>query len=179
MKKINISIFGEKNIGKTTLIKNYIDEKKIRDMKDKGSYYSFTKSFRDGNSLKLNLYEFSDVPNKTKDLASHQCIIIMFDMTNRKAFEDVLDKWVKFLRDIKYGNTIILFGTKNLNDKEALPMTDEEEIKELIEVAEIKGTFHDIGNKDSKDISSLIDNLIESSYEEAKNNMNKKDCLIF
>ena len=178
--KLNISIFGEKNVGKSKLIKDYITEKNFGDLKDKGGYISFNKPFRDGNSMKLNLYEYSDIPDKKiKDIASHQCIIIMFDMTSRKAFEDVLDKWVKFLREIKYSNSIILFGTINYNNPKALPMTDEEEIKELIEVAEIKGIFHDIGNKDSKAKNELIDNLIETSYEEAKNNMKNKDCMIF
>ena len=41
----------------------------------------------------------------------------MFDMTSRRAFEDVLDKWIKFLREIKYNNSIILFGTINYNNK--------------------------------------------------------------
>ncbi len=179
-KNLNISIFGEKNVGKSKLIKDYVTEKNFGDLKDKGGYISFNKPFRDGNSMKLNLYEYSDIPDKKlKDIAAHQCIIIMFDMTSRKAFEDVLDKWVKFLREIKYNNTIILFGTINYNNTNSLPMTDEEEIKELIEVAEIKGTFHDIGNKDSKAKNELIDNLIETSYEEAKNNINKKDCVVF
>ena len=101
--KLNISIFGEKNVGKSKLIKDYITEKNFGDLKDKGGYISFNKPFRDGNSMKLNLYEYSDIPDKKiKDIASHQCIIIMFDMTSRKAFEDVLDKWVKFLREKLY-----------------------------------------------------------------------------
>ena len=130
--------------------------------------------------MKLNIYEYSDIPDKKgKDIANHQCVIIMFDMTTRKSFEDVLDKWIKFLREIKYTNSIILFGTINPNDKKALPMTDAEEIKYLIEVTEIKGKFYDIGNKNNKEISALIDELIETSYEEAKTNMNKKDCIIF
>ena len=58
-------------------------------------------------------------------------------------------------------------------------MTDAEEIKYLIEVTEIKGKFYDIGNKNNKEISALIDELIETSYEEAKTNMNKKDCVIY
>ena len=177
---LNISIFGEKNVGKSTLIKDYITEKNFGNIKEKGSYISFIKPFRDGNSMKLNLYEFSDIPDKkSKDIASHQCIIIMFDMTSRRAFEDVLDKWIKFLREIKYNNSIILFGTVNYNDKNALPMTDEKEINSLIEVTGIKGSFHDIGSKNSKEKNSLIDNLIESSYEEAKNNIKEKDCIIF
>ena len=128
--------------------------------------------------MKLNIYEYSDIPDKkAKDIANHQCVIIMFDMTERKSFEDVLDKWIKFLREIKYTNTIILFGTTN--NKNALPMTDKEEIEYLIEVTEIKGEFYDIGNKTEKEKCDLIDSLIESSYEDAKNNLNKKDCIIY
>ena len=179
-KNLNISIFGEEKIGKSKLINDYIKGKNFSDVKDKGGYISFTKPFSDGNSMKLNLFEYSEIPEKKiKDIATHQCIIIMFDMTVRKAFEDVLDKWIKFLREIKYNNTIILFGTNNLKDPKALPMTDEEEIKELIEVAEIKGSFHDIGKYNTKEKIEVIDNLIETSYEDAKNNMNKKDCLIY
>jgi hypothetical protein len=70
-------------------------------------------------------------------------------------------------------------NTKNPAEPNALPMTDEEEIKALIDVTEIKGQFFDIANKNSKEISNLIDQLIETSYEEAKSNMNKKDCVIY
>ena len=177
---ISISIFGEKDVGKSTLIKDYITERKFGNIKDnKGGCMSFTKPFKDKNSVKLNLYEFSEIPEKKKEIAAQQCIIIMFDMTSRKAFEDVLDKWVKFLRDIKYSNTIILFGTQNYKKEKPIIMTDEEEINELIDVAKIKGTFHNIGNKNTKEKNELIDNLIETSYEEAKTNQNKKDCIIF
>ena len=180
MKKIslNITIFGEKEIPKLDLIQTYINDRKFGERKQKKDGLSFVKTFRDSNSMKLNIYEYSDIPDKkAKDIANHQCVIIMFDMTERKSFEDVLDKWIKFLREIKYTNTIILFGTTN--NKSALPMTDKEEIEYLIEVTEIKGEFYDIGNKTEKEKCDLIDSLIESSYEDAKNNLNKKDCIIY
>ena len=180
MKKIslNITIFGEKEIPKLDLIQTYINDRKFGERKQKKDGLSFVKTFRDSNSMKLNIYEYSDIPDKkAKDIANHQCVIIMFDMTERKSFEDVLDKWIKFLREIKYTNTIILFGTTN--NKNALPMTDKEEIEYLIEVTEIKGEFYDIGNKTEKEKCDLIDSLIESSYEDAKNNLNKKDCIIY
>ena len=180
MKKIslNITIFGEKDIPKLELIQTYIKDRNFGDRKPKKDGLSFVKTFKDTNSMKLNIYEYSDIPDKkAKDIANHQCVIIMFDMTERKSFEDVLDKWIKFLREIKYTNTIILFGT--VNDKNALPMTDKEEIEYLIEITEIKGTFYDIGNKTEKEKCDLIDSLIETSYEEAKNNLNKKDCIIY
>ena len=177
--KLNISIFGEKDLGKTTLINDYINEKKYK-KKDKNGYISFSKSFRDGNSIKMYLYEFSNIPTTNKkDIVSHQCIIIMFDMTSRSSFEQVLNEWIKFLKEIKYSNSIILFGTKKYNEEDnRLPKTDEQEIVELIETVKIKGKFYDIMNKNKSEKSNLIESLIETSYEEAKNNMNKKDCII-
>ena len=177
--KLNISILGEKDIGKTTLINDYINVNNFQ-KKEKAGHISFSKSFRDGNSMKLYLYEFSNIPTNKKDLVSNQCIIIMFDMTSRSSFEQVLNEWIKFLKEIKYNNSIILFGTKKFNEEgNRLPKTDEQEITELIEIAKIKGKFYDIMNKNQKEKTDLIDSLIETSYEEAKNNMNKKDCIIF
>ena len=177
--KLNISIFGEKDIGKTTLINDYININNFK-KKDKTGYISFTKSFRDGNSMKMYLYEFSNIPTKQKDIVNNQCIIIMFDMTSRSSFEQVLNEWIRFLREIKYNNSIILFGTKKFNEEnKRLPKTDEQEIVELIETTKIKGKFYDIMNKNQKEKTDLIDSLIETSYEEAKNNLNKKDCIIF
>ena len=177
MKSLNITILGEKDIGKTKLIDEYTENK--YEKKQKGSAVSFHKTFKDSNKMKLSLYEFSDIPDKKKDIASHHCVIIMFDMTSRVDFENVLDKWIKLLREIKYNNSIILFGTRNFKKQNALPMTDEREIKDLISVTGIKGDFYDIGNKSKEEKNALIDNLIETSYEDAKNNMNKKDCIIF
>ena len=175
---LSITILGEKNVGKSTLINDYITQENINRTKAKTDHISILKFF-DKKWMKLNLYEFSDVPERKKDIANHHCVIIMFDMTNRQSFEDVLDKWIKFLRQINYVNTIILFGTKNYNDKEALPMTDENEINELIKVASINGTFHYIGDKTKEQKNNLIDQLIETTYNQAKNNKNSKDCIIF
>ena len=54
-------------------------------------------------------------------------------------------------------------------------MTDEAEIKDLIQVADIKGEFYDIGNKTKEEKNKLIDELIEKAYEDAKNNVNKNN----
>ena len=175
---LSITILGEKNVGKSTLINDYITQENINRTKAKTDHISILKFF-DKKWMKLNLYEFSDVPERKKDIANHHCVIIMFDMTNRQSFEDVLDKWIKFLRQINYVNTIILFGTKNYNDKEAFPMTDENEINELIKVASINGTFHYIGDKTKEQKNNLIDQLIETTYNQAKNNKNSKYCIVF
>ena len=175
---LNITVFGEENVGKSKLINDYINQKNITKKKLKSDYITFQKSI-DKVPTTLNLYEYSEVPERKKDIGNHHCVIILFDMTNRQSFEDILDKWIKFLRQLNYSNTIILFGTKNYDDTEALPMTDEKEINDLIDVASINGTFHYIGDKSTEEKNQLIDQLIESTYNQAKNNKNNKDCVIF
>ena len=175
---LSITILGEKKVGKSKLINDYISQQNISKTKTKSDHISILKII-DNIWMKLNLYEFSDVPEKRKDIANHHCVIIMFDMTKRQSFEDILDKWIKYLRQINYTNTIILFGTKNYNDDEAFPMTDEKEINELIQIASINGTFHYIGDKTTEQKNNLIDQLIETTYNQAKNNKNNKDCIVF
>ena len=63
-------------------------------------------------------------------------------MTSRQAFEDILDKWITYLRQINYNNAIILFGTKNYNDNDALPMTDKEKVESLLQKATKNGIFY-------------------------------------
>ncbi len=175
---LNISVFGDKNVGKSKLIEDYTSQPSISKTKKKQDFISFQKTV-DKITMKLTIYEYSDVPKAKKDIANHHCVIIIFDMTSRQSFEDVLDKWVKYLRQINYVNTIILLGTNNYNDKDALPMTDEKEINDLIDVASINGSFHYIGDKTTEQKNKLIDDLIESTYKQAQTNKNNKDCNIF
>lgn len=176
---LNITILGDKGTGKSHFINNYIVTGKFKSNKDKKNCISFIKTIGDQINVKLNIYEYTETNEKSsKDLQNNQCIIIMFDMTSRTSFEDVLDKWIKYLREAKYSNTIILLG--NIINKNALPMTDEEEIKELIDVTEINGKFYDIGRLNDQEKANLIDKLINAAYEESKNSKGKKeDCNIF
>ena len=175
---LNITIFGEKGVGKSKLIEDYTSQKNITKAKKNKDIISFQKTVSDV-LMKLNLFEYTEVPEKKKDIANHHCVIIMFDMTSREAFENVLDKWIKYLRQINYTNTIILLGTNNYNDKDALAMTDEKEINDLIDIASINGSFHYIGDKTTEQKNQLIDQLIENAYNQAKNNKNNKDSNIF
>ena len=170
--EIHVSILGEPEIKKLDLMRDYIKANNINEVKPKKGRLSFIM-----NSTKVKIYEFNDIPDKkTKDILNNQCIIIAFDMTKRKSFTDILDKWIKYLRDIKYSNQIILFGTGN---KDSLLMTDAQEINYLIEITGIKGEFFDLRNMEKPGINKLIDDLIVKLFEYAQSNVNKKDCVIF
>ena len=170
--EIHVSIFGEEQIPKLDIIRYYLKKNNISEIKPKKGRICFYV-----NSSKVKIYEFSDTHDKkNKDLPNNQCVIIIFDMTNRKSFTNVLDVWIKHLREMKYNNQVVLFGIGN---KDALIMTDQQEINYLIEITRIKGCFHDLRNKEKDDICSIIDNLIEKIFEIAKNNTHQKDCKIF
>ena len=174
--KLNITILGEKNVGKSKLINDYA---KVQDLStNKKQNITITKTM-DKDQLKLNLFEFSEIKERKKEISNHHCVIIMFDMTSRQAFEDILDKWITYLRQINYNNAIIPFGTKNYNDNDALPMTDKEEVESLLQKATKNGIFHYIGDKTTEEKNELIDKLIEETYSQTNNNKNNKDCIIF
>ena len=172
LSEIHLSILGEKEIPKLDLIRYYLQSNNISEIKPKAGrlYFEIDKT-------KVKIYEYSETQDiKNKDLVTNQCVIIIFDMTKRKSFMDVLDKWIKYLREIKYNKKIILFGTGN---KDALTMTDSQEVNYLIEISQIQGEFYDLRNMEKPQICKLIDRLIEKIFEQSKSNVNKKECNIF
>ena len=171
--EIHVSIFGPNEIPKLDLIKYYLKTNNINEIKPKpGRLYFEIKP------TKVKIYEYSEVPTdkKKKDIPNNPCVIILFDMTKRQSFVEILDKWIKYLRELKYENKIILFGTGKKGD---LIMTDEKEINYLIEITRIKGEFYDLRNMDKEGICKLIDTLIEKIFKLAQNNTGKKGCTIF
>ena len=63
----------------------------------------------------------------------------------------------KIFKRKKYTNAIILFLTVNPDNKNALAMTDQEEIKYLIDATEVKGEFYDIAKRPKrKNVKLLI-----------------------
>lgn len=169
---INVSILGENDLPKIELINDYLKNNNINVLNQKEGPLSFNI-----NKIKAKIYDYCETQEiKSKNIINNQCVIIIFDMTKRKSFLDILDKYIKYLKEIKYNNPIILFG---MGDKNDLAMTDEQEINYLIELTKIKGQFFDLRNLDKEGISKLIDKLIEKIFQFAQNKTNKKDCVIF
>ena len=174
-------ILGQKNIGKTALIKDYINSSKsIHHKKEKEGKISFFKELESSQQFKITINKYSEKSEKIiNTINESQCVFILFDMANRKSFEKLLDDWLIFLRDsCHYKGLVFIFG-KHYDKKEPL-MTDEEEIKEMIKVSEVECSFYNIGNNEIEENNKIIDQLISHAVENAKtNNANKKDCVIF
>ena len=176
---VKVAFLGDPKIGKSEFIKNYAGEKSItKEKKDKGPHFVFNNRL-ENYEFKINIYEFSDTEKHTNIVKDCQCVFILFDMTKREAFERLLDTWIIFLRDTSgYKGKIIILGTY-LNEKDFLT-TDENEVKELIQVCDINGEFHAIGTKSNEEKRELIKGFINaacSQYVQGKKN--NDDCLIF
>ena len=180
---LKLIILGDKGIGKTTLIKEYLQlpnsNKDKKDKEKEREKYTFSQEI-DSTQLKITIYEFSERNEKiTKDINDCHCVLILFDMSNRKSFENLLDIWLLYLRDIcHYKGLVFIFG--NHGEKAKPLMTDEDEIKEMIKVSEVKCQFYNIGKNETFENNEIINKLIGDAFELSKNsNLNKKDCVIF
>jgi len=128
--------------------------------------------------FKINIYEFSDTEKRSNIVKDCQCVFILFDMTKREAFERLLDTWIIFLRDTSgYKGKIIILG--NYQNESDFLTTDEEEVKELIQVCEINGEFHKIGTKSNEEKRELIKEFINNACNQYVQGKKQDDCLIF
>ena len=174
---LKLIILGQKYVGKTALIKEYIkSSKSIHQKKEKEGKISFIKELDSSQQFKITINRFSEKSEKIiNTINESQCVVILFDMASRKSFENLLDDWLIFLRDsCHYKGQVFIFG-KHCDKNEPL-MTDEIEIKEMIKISEVESTFYNIGNNEIEENNEIIDQLISKAVENAKtNSSNKKD----
>ena len=179
---LKLVILGDKGLGKSILIDNYLSlSKSIKQVKKENyTKISFIKQLPSLEELKIQIRSFSETNDKTLINAINEshCTLILFDMGSRSSFEDLLTKWLIFLREgCHYKGLVFIFGKHQ--DENQLLKTDEKEINEMIKVSEVECSFFNIADKSNEDINKIIDELIVNSVENAKNNQNKKDCYIF
>ena len=159
---MKVAFLGDPKVGKSNFIKNYAGEGSVtKDKKEKGPHFVFLNRL-ENYEFKINIYEYSDTEKHSSVIKDCQCVFILFDMTKREAFERLLDNWIIFVRDTSgYKGKIIILGNYN-NEKDFLT-TDEDEVKELIEVCDINGEFHRIGIKTNEEKKELIKGFINAA----------------
>ena len=175
---VKVAFLGDPKIGKSEFIKNYAGENSItKEKREKGPHFIFLNRL-ENYEFKINIYEFSDTEKHSNIIKDCQCVFILFDMTRREAFERLLDTWIIFLRDTSnYKGKIIILG--NYSKEDDFLTTDEEEVKELIQVCEINGEFHKIGTKSNEEKRELIKGFINNACTLYVQGKKQDDCVIF
>jgi GTPase SAR1 family protein len=189
-KKIfRICVLGDNKVGKSFFINSYltsVSQKCIKLFNDKNKI-EITKQFKNQNYV-IKITEFSSKEDKNikEKLDESNCVFIIFSMIDRDSFDNLYNKWIIYLREvIHYDRLIIILGNYfNINLKNKFLITDEDEMKKLSEISEVKFIFYEIGNKTKDEKIELIDNLIKEAEEyEIKEGISDKKknekCQIF
>ena len=173
---MRIGLFGDEKVGKTSILKSFdyssIDEDynpTIGTVK-----FDIDHTLNDGKDVKLIIWDTSGNERlfeaSVNNLNYLEGMILVFDITNKKAFENI-EGWLTKLKDY-FGNkpNIILFGNKIDEDKEI--KVTEEEIRLFCEKKDLK--YFLVSAKNKIGISEGFTYLIEKIYEMRKNKINKE-----
>ena len=161
--KITILTLGGREVGKTSLVLKYTDdtfnEKYISTI---GIEFKEKYLEKNGENFKLRLVDPSTLVTN-QNLIKLECdgIIFLYDITNKKSFDDI-SKYIEIFQKQKRENfPMILLGNKI--DKE----TDRQISKEAGEgLAKDKGiNFSEISVKEGTNVNEAVDSLINQIFE--------------
>ena len=172
---IKIGLLGDSGVGKTNIINSILDVGFNEDEISTIGSYKFTIKIllKKENKVKLIIWDSSGqerfrsiVLNNLKNVEG---IILVFDVTNRKSFENI-DEWLRLIKEnIEQNPDIILFGNKADVEKEKWKVT-KEEIKQYLK--KMKLDYFEISTKINQGINEglfyLTNNLYDKLEEKRK-----------
>lgn len=178
-KKVKIIFLGEKGVGKTEFISNYIF--KLSNVPIEKPECKKIKKTIGNNIINITIYEYSVLNEKIIQIINKcHCAFIIFNMTSRESFDDLYDRWLITLRDVcKFEGMIIILG--NYFSSDSILITSKEEIQELISVSQTLSRFYEIGNKNNQEKIELVDSLINEAiyFGLFKSKGDPKKCIIY
>ncbi len=171
---IGILILGNANVGKTSFISRFVQNKFIKT-------YSSTQELRQSfinKKIDINgqTYEikFLDSPAAEKYIPALKpyiqkidCFIFMYDITNKKSFDDI-EKWIKIVTDVKEKQNIAMILLGNKRDIEYERQIKEQDAEEFAKKKEV--SFLETSNKDNNDdnIHLAVEKLVNDIEEKRK-----------
>jgi small GTP-binding protein len=132
---LKVILAGDGGVGKTTLIRRYIEDKFDSSTKMTIGVEFFLKELEvDGDSVALQIWDFAGQPRFRFLLDSYvmgaKGVILMFDLTRMQTLEN-LDKWLELVRSDNENIPILFVGTKwDLKDQIQVQDDYAEEIQE-------------------------------------------------
>ncbi len=162
-------MLGDTTVGKTSIIKAYLNMGFTQDMLSNIGVDKNEKqiTMKDGNEIKLVIWDtagqerFHSVATNT--IKSAQGVIVSFDLTNIKSFENV-SRW---LEDIKENNNkipIFLFGNKcdllekiEVNDEDINAFLNRHQLDKL--------KYYETSAKENINIQEGFTKIAEEEYE--------------
>ena len=165
-KVIRLAILGDSTVGKTSIINVFLNMEFAQLMvtsvgKDK---YDTQMVMKDGNEMKLIIWDtagqerFHSIAIST--IKNSQGIVITFDITKRKTFDNVL-LWLKEIRSNSELIPVVLFGNKC--DLETERKVTKQEAEDLAQKNRM--TYFETSAKEDINIKEGFNYLAESAYQ--------------
>ena len=175
---LKIILIGESSVGKTSIIKRYIDNKFNNDCKSTISASIEKKLYRidNDNILELNIWDTAGEEKYrtvTKQFYkdSHGALII-YDITKKETFEKI-NSWLNELRELSPPDIIVfIIGNKNdLNQKREINFNETKIFSENNHIS-----FYEVSAKNGNNVDAVfqvLSNKIFEKMKEEENNENK------
>ena len=163
IESIKIGCFGDSCVGKTYLIRKYVNDITNIDSNITTAgidYYATKRILSNGKKYKITIYDTAG-QEKYKSLSLYSIrhcdgVILMYDITKKDSFNSV-SEWINNIYDIKEKNfPFILVGNK-------CDLKDEREVSEEegLEVAEkYKTKYFEVSSREGINVEKAIDELL-------------------
>ena len=163
IESIKIGCFGDSCVGKTYLIRKYVNDITNIDSTITTAgidYYATKRILSNGKKYKITIYDTAG-QEKYKSLSLYSIrhcdgVILMYDITKKDSFNSV-SEWINNIYDIKEKNfPFILVGNK-------CDLKDEREVSEEegLEVAEkYKTKYFEVSSREGINVEKAIDELL-------------------
>ena len=173
--KIRIGLLGNSEVGKTSIIKSLIRKEFESDCLPTIGLDKFEKSQhlnKESKEIKLIIWDtsgqerFRSVALKT--IKNVEGIVLVFDVTNRKSFDNI-DEWISIIKKDFMNPIVILFGNKTDNDKQEWKV-EKEEIESLANYENWE--YFETSAKNNEGIDDGFSYLVNKIYDsKIKNTM--------
>ena len=162
-KAITIGLLGDEKVGKTSISNSFFN---LNFCEEYHSTIGIDKSekkqlLKNGKEIKLRVEDTGGQERfrtfSLNALKSAQGIVLVFDVTNRKSFEN-LEEWLRKIKENFSNPSIILFGNKVDVDKDKWAVR-KEEIYEFMQKINLK--YFDISAKNGINIKEGFSHLLD------------------
>ena len=179
MDRIKLILVGDKSVGKTSIINQFIEKQFINEyIPTIGSDKIMKEIEIKGEKLNLEIWDtVGQEQYRTVNkifIKNAQIALIVYDITNRKSFEN-LNNWYNLIFEINKNSNVIVGVTANKTDLYENQVVDSEEGKNFADEKKMK--FFETSAKDYESIEKVFIEICEdysSKKKEKKKKIKKK-----
>ena len=171
---IGILILGNANVGKTSFISRFVQNKFITtysSTQELSPSFITTNIDIKGQKYKIKFLDSTAaekyIPALKPYIQKIDCFIFMYDITNKKSFDDI-EKWIKIVTDVKEKQNIAMILLGNKRDLKLERQIEEQDAEEFAKKMEV--SFLETSNKDNNDdnIHLAVEKLVNDIEEKRK-----------